>query len=61
MGLVHKSKDHFLIARKASSELAPELSKLCSCSSLRVSGVSDDAPGRGLLRRIVVSHVVMGI
>lgn len=59
--LIHNPEDDLLVIPEPSRKFAPELSKLFSGGSGRVTGITDDAPGHWLLRRIVVSHVVMRV
>lgn len=59
--LVHKPEDNLLVVHEAASKLAPEFTKLLSGCRRRVRGVTDNTPGHGLLRRVVVSHVIVGV
>lgn len=59
--LVHKPEDDLLVVHKSSGELAPEFTELLGGRGRRVRGVANDAAGHGLLRRVVVSHVVVGV
>ena len=59
--LVHKPEDNLLVAHEAASKLAPKFTELLGGCRGRVRGVADDASGHGLLRWVVVSHVVVGV
>lgn len=61
MGLVHESKDDLLVVHEAASKLAPEFSKLLGSCGSRVGGVANNASGHGLLRWVVVAHVVVRV
>lgn len=59
--LVHKAKDNLLVVHESASKLAPEFTELLGGCRHRVRGIANDAAGHGLLRWVVVSHVVVGV
>jgi hypothetical protein len=59
--LIHKSENNLLIRGKSPSKFTPELAELSSSGCFGVSSITDDASCSRLLRRIVVSHVVVWI
>ena len=59
--LVHDTKDNMLIVLVPPSKLLPESLELRSSGGGRVTGVSDDGASGRLLRRVVVTHVVVRV
>src|ERR1700694_4667075 len=61
MRLVHDTKNDLGVIFEAACKLLPELSKLCSRCSIRVTGIADDTSSHWLLGRIVISHIIMRV
>lgn len=52
---------HFLVVGESASERIPEMHKLISGGGNWIRSVANDAAGSGLLRRIIVPHVVVRV
>ena len=61
MRLIHQPEDDIRIAGEALGKFTPKCTKLSGGSGSRIRCITDDASSRGLLRRIVVAHVVMRV
>lgn len=59
--LIHEAEYHFRVVLEASSELTPERGKLGCGSGIWITCVSNNTSCHGLLRWVVVSHVVVRV
>ena len=61
VGLVHDAEHDALVVLESAGELGPELGKLFGGGGFCVGRVADDAASHGLLRGVIVAHVVVGV
>lgn len=59
--LVHEPEHDFVVGGEPRSKGCPEVAEVRGSRRLGVCSVSNDRSGRGLVRRIVVPHVVVGV
>lgn len=59
--LIHQPKNYFRVILKPSRQLTPKCRKLRRRSRRRVTRIPNHAPRCRLLRRIVISHVIVRI